>query len=45
MMIAGAAMGMVNGVIVSGANRALMANPVTRRALQGLREPGKGGKQ
>ncbi len=37
MIIAGAATGMINGVIVSGANRALMANPITRRAVQRLR--------
>ncbi len=36
MMIAGVAMGAVNGIIVSGLNRALMANPITRRAVQEL---------
>lgn len=45
MMIAGAAMGMINGVIAAGADRALMANPVTRRAVQRLQDQGQGYKQ
>jgi len=38
LMIAGAAMGLINGAVSTGVMRALKANPVTRKALDTLRK-------